>query len=119
MLDQNGRMCMKSTKAEWVVLANRTQNEWRAVGGNLTATNGKLIFKPNIIDRNLGGDFLELRLDEIASIGKCKKEIAIKHLFSGGLRDRLSIQLRNGKEELFVVNNLETVIAELSRMISS
>jgi len=42
----------ESVNYSW--LANRTQNNWRAVGGKLFLTTTRLIFKPNQLDDKLG-----------------------------------------------------------------
>lgn len=94
-------------------LANRTQASYRAVGGKLFATNHRLVFLPHWFDRALGGEGLEIPLRTVTGIGD---RPAGGDTFGGGLRNRLTIT-HTGGEELFVVNKLPELVAELRRIV--
>ncbi len=96
--------------------ANRAQGK-RAVGGGLHVTTQRLLFCPNLIDARMGGKSWECRLPEIASVGLQPRRLALTELFSGGLSNRLRIDLRNGSHELFVIGAIEKRIAELRTVL--
>ncbi len=97
----------------WSCLANRTQN-WRAVGGKLFLTNQRVVFCPHRFDYVLGGQGWAGSLNDIDGFGE---EAPNSEPFSGGLRTRLAINLRNGTKELFVVNQLGPVIERLQSAV--
>jgi hypothetical protein len=103
----------------WVVhlAANRTQGK-RAVGGGLHVTNHRLLFSPNLIDARLGGKPWSCALGDIVGVGVQHRRFSLLELFSGGLVDRVRIDLRDGRRELFVVDRPEQRAAELRSLLS-
>ena len=97
----------KSDSVVWKRAANREQAGWRAVGGRLFLTEGRLLFQPNRLDALLGGKYWECDLSGIASLGKLSPD---GKPFSGGIRTRLRIALQDGSVEKFVVNSVDKVI---------
>lgn len=95
---------------KWSCLANRTQNSWRAVGGRLFVTDKRILFKPHLFDYIFAGKKWYANLEDIKSIGMQEKG---GDIFGGGLRNRLKIILKDGTEELFVVNSLDEVLEKL------
>ncbi len=100
----------------WARFANRTQGGYRAVGGKLFLTNQRLLFLPNRVDAALGGHAWEAELADVRGVGRQPARRRPTMLFSGGLRDRLRVVLNQGPVELFVVNQLEEVIARLEQI---
>jgi hypothetical protein len=90
----------------WVAhhAANRSQGK-RAVGGGLHFTTHRALFCPNAIDARLGGEAWSCALAEITGAGVEPARYSLLELFSGGLRERLRLDLRDGREELFVVSS--------------
>ncbi|MCA9678402.1 MAG: hypothetical protein KC464_25475 [Myxococcales bacterium] len=89
------------------ILANHTVSRWRAVGGKLALTDRRLRFRPNRVDRSLGGEVWSVPLDQIADVGRQPRTW---NLFDGGLRTRLRVTTRDGAAHLFVVNRLGRVV---------
>lgn len=94
------------------LLANHSV-DWRAVGGKLVITDRRLIFRPNRVDRRLGGEVWTVPLGHIADVGARQRTW---HPFNGGLRKRLRIVTTDGAEHLFVVNGLDGVIAKIQAL---
>lgn len=107
---------MEGETVLWSRFANRTQSEYRAVGGKLFLTNQRLLFSPHFIDHLTGGEKWSVDLVSIQTIDKQPEG---GDLFGGGLRDRLRISLHNGGVELFVVNDLDSVIEYLQASLSA
>jgi hypothetical protein len=97
--------------------ANRTQSRVRAAGGRLYLTNLRLLFCPHGVDAALAGEFWQTPLTEIAEVARQKKDLRAS--MSGGLRTRLRITVRDGSTELFVINKLDDVIAEIQSAVHS
>ena len=95
--------------ASWGV--NRTQSEKRAVGGKLWVTTHRLVFLPHRLDAATGGQKWVAPRSEVVSVGR---QGAGGDSLGGGLRARLQLTLGNGDRQLFVVNKLDRVVAELS-----
>lgn len=96
------------------VLANHSVG-WRAVGGKLVVTDRRLVFRPNRVDRELGGGLWSVPLGQIVEIGRRRPTF---HPFNGGLRSRLRIVTADGAEHLFVVNRLDREIETLQALRS-
>jgi hypothetical protein len=96
----------------WKRAANRTQSGWRAIGGFLFLTGSRLLFEPNRVDAATGGKGWSAPLASILSVSI---ESPDGHLFSGGLRSRLRLDLDGGNTELFVVNRVHEVAAEIRK----
>jgi hypothetical protein len=115
-MSQIGSWWLKSVSAEpgehvvWSQGVNRTQSNSRAVGGKLFLTDRRLIFCPHLFDAATGGEPWEVRLAEISGVGIAPKT---PELLSGGIRDRLQIELTDGAVEPFVVNHVQQVVAQL------
>lgn len=102
-------------KVLWSCLSNRKQSTNRAIGGKLFLTNKRLLFSPHLFDYILFGKKWSMELDQIATVDKQEKG---GDIFSGGIKDRLRVTLKNGEIELFVVSNLDKVIEELKAAIT-
>ena len=87
--------------------ANHTQGR-RAVGGQLVITDRALRFKANRVDRISGGHDLDLRREEVRSVGIADRSLE-GGPFTGGARRRLEVRTASGPE-LFVVNGLEELV---------
>lgn len=92
--------------------ANRTQSSGRAVGGKLFVTNYRILFLPHLADSATGGQKLLLPLAQVRHIGE---QPAGGDRLGGGLRDRLMI-VHGGGTELFVVNQLPTVVDTIRQL---
>jgi hypothetical protein len=92
----------------WSAKANRAQGR-RVVGGRLYLTDERLLFNPHVVDAVTGGRRWAVDLRDIAAVGTRP----------GKLRDRLRIELRDGRAEHFLVNGLDDVVARLHRATAS
>lgn len=86
--------------------ANRTAGRI-AAGGWLALTSQRLVHHTHAFEKAITRtpDW-QVPLDEVASWGSTPPG-GIESFFNGGLRKRLKIQLRDGSEVLFVVNDLD------------
>ncbi|MBW2463638.1 MAG: hypothetical protein JRH11_18445 [Deltaproteobacteria bacterium] len=105
---------------EWVAhyAANRTQRK-RAVGGGLHITNQRVLFCPNVVDRSLGGQPWECAVAEVSSVSAEPGRFSLAELFSGGLRTRLRVDLRDGATQFFVVARVAEAQEKLSAMLAT
>jgi hypothetical protein len=109
-----GSWWLKGVEAEpdeavvWSQGANRIQPSGRAVGGKLFLTDRRLVFCPHWVDGATGGKTWDVRLTDVAVVGTAPKGGK-----RGGLRDRLRIELKDGEDQLFVVNRLADVVPRL------
>lgn len=94
----------------WRRAANRTQSANRAVGGNLYLTNVRLLFEPNRVDAATGGQRWSAPVNAIVSVGIQPRD---GNAFSGGLRNRLRLDLADGSIELFVISKLDDAVRTL------
>lgn len=99
---------------KWRKAANRDQNG-RAVGGRLFLTEKRLLFRPNRIDSISGGKAWTCELSQIGAVGASPRD---GHPFSGGLRPRLRVEMKDAEVERFTVNDLEDVIHYLEAEVS-
>ncbi|WP_436931503.1 hypothetical protein [Halosimplex halobium] len=99
--------------------ANYTQSEDRAVGGVLTITSDAIEFAPNKVDELTGGTEVRIPVEEIESVGVEEKfsNGLTDALRGGGLRDRLRIERTDGRQELFVVSDLDGVIHDIRTVV--
>jgi hypothetical protein len=88
----------------------------RAVGGRLFLTNQRLVFAPQWVERLTGqkGEW-SCPLGTVERIAAAPRSLALP--FSGGARRRLSVHLKDGTDELFVVNHVEAVAAALTQAL--
>ena len=93
----------------WEKRANHTAGV-RAVGGKLYLTDRRLVFESRGIGR--GGKLWSTPLSEVVRVTVADRELT--GVFSGGLTNRLRVELASGDEELFVVPKVEDVAKELS-----
>lgn len=102
----------------WVlhIAANRTQGR-RAVGGGLHLTTHRLLFCPNVIDARLGGQRWSCAVSEISTIGVQPRRFSLLELFSGGLVERLRLDLHDGRSELFVTSKPQQRADELRELL--
>jgi hypothetical protein len=58
------------TEGESITLAQAANRQvgWRALGGRLFVTNRRLVFEPNVVDRNSGGKRWECRLETVRAV---------------------------------------------------
>lgn len=101
-------------QATWKSAANRAQRG-RSVGGRLYLTNERLIFEPNRLDAATKGRPWSTLLDAIQCVAT---ESPDGNVVSGGLRTRLRLDLVDGTTELFVVNDLESVVQTIDDGVS-
>ncbi len=94
-------------------LANQTVSAWRAIGGELVVTDRRVMFRPNRVDRALGGRVWVVPLAELVDVAKKPPNFAP---FSGGLRSRLRLRTRDGVDHLFVVNGLGALVARIAAL---
>lgn len=92
--------------------ANRAVRR-RVVGGELVITGREVRFTPHRYHKT--GEWIA-DLDEISGIDKAPRTFG---LFNGGLRHRLRLTFPDGGSELFVVNDLDQVIAELTPLVEA
>jgi len=101
--------------------ANHTQNRRRAVGGKLFVTDRRLGFVPHSFDDALAGNHVDVPLDAVETVtaeptrrspGAILRS-PLETLFGGGLRVRLRIETADGEVELFVVDEVESVIEKI------
>jgi len=91
--------------------ASRAQHARRAVGGRLYVTNRRVLFCPHAVDAALAGEYWWVEHSAIRGLGRAERNYRALH--AGGLRRRLRIELVGGDVELFVINKLDQVIAEI------
>jgi hypothetical protein len=107
-----GSWWLKSEEAEpgeevrWSKTANRMQGS-RGVGGKLFLTDRRIVFTPHLIDAAIKGKGWAAALDSIAEIGVQERGTGRGQALGAGIRNRLRIALRDGSDELFVVNKLD------------
>ncbi len=87
--------------------ANRAAGR-RVVAGELAITGREIRFTPHRYHKS--GEWIA-DLDEIRGIDKAPLTFGP---FNGGLRHRLRLTFEDGQRELFVVNDLDQVIAEIT-----
>lgn len=96
--------------------ANRFQGS-RGIGGKLFLTNRRLLFNPQLVDGAIGGKRWFTPLDQVSEVTVEPKGSGKAGKLGGGLRDRLKLVLRNGEEELFVVNKVDEVVDRLGEAV--
>jgi len=98
--------------------ANRSISD-RTIGGTLTVTSEGIEFSPNKVDESLGEHVVSTPFEDILNVGVEEKFSGgfRETVFGGGLRDRLRIEMKDGTKELFVVNNLDELVAELEILV--
>lgn len=97
----------------YTVTANHTQG-WLARGGRLTVEGADLTFSCNPIDRILFGRSLRVPVSDVVGVDVAPRG---SNPFNGSLRRRVSLQLANGQQHLFVVSNVELVVEQLRRTV--
>ncbi len=98
--------------------ANHTQNRRRAVGGKLFVTDRRLGFVPHSFDNSLRGKHVDLDLTSIDAVTTEPNRRSLRGvlggpldaLFGGGLRTRLRVETTGGEAELFVIDDVESVV---------
>jgi hypothetical protein len=87
--------------------ANRSFGN-RAIGGRLFVTTRRVIFAPNVFDRLLRAKVWSCPITAVESVGTSGR--TLEDPLSGGARRRLRLSLSGNQQELFVVNNVVTVV---------
>ena len=98
------------------VFANHTEG-YTARGGRLWLTDKRLVFHPHALDKGLGARSVDIPLSQITGVGKEPAGCGPGAWFSGGLRARLRIETSDGSKHLFVVNGLDSVIAQIKQKV--
>jgi len=88
-----------------------------ARGGHLVLTSHSLIFQPNRVDAVTGAGPWRLPLTAVRSVGV--QPVTWSHLFAGGLRRRLRLDLADGGVALLLVNRLEQRVRELGAAVEA
>ena len=113
-----GQLPTLAESEEWVAhyAANRTQGR-RAVGGAFHITTHRVLFEPNTMESGMGGRAWSCWRDQIVAAGIEPRRFSLLELFSGGLVDRLLLELADGRRELFVINGLATRFEEIRSIL--
>jgi len=104
-------------KIDIVIRANRRQNWWRLTGGHIYVTSERLVFIPHRFDRCTGGYEWECDHSQVEAVTVSPPEIS--DLFVGGIRDRLSIMVRDEGVELFVVPHPRGIARTIAGLVLS
>jgi hypothetical protein len=105
----------RDDQIEWSAAANRDQGG-RAIGGKLFLSKRGLYFQPHTFDIVTGGRAWNCHRQEIKDIEKSKGD---GNPYSGGMRDRFQVELRDGSQEKFVVRRLDETIEDLVDRLSA
>jgi hypothetical protein len=89
--------------------ANHFQATGRAVGGRLIVTDKRVIFQPHRLDSASGGQWWEVRLADVSSIGETPPGLG-----PNNLRTSLWLDVKSSDNEYFLVNGLHDVIRRLT-----
>jgi hypothetical protein len=98
----------------WKANANSLQGR-RALGGRLYLTNERLLFNPHFVDAMTGGRQWSVDCSEISAVGREERD---PHRPVASVRAVLRIEMSDGKEERFVVNRLDEVVARLREAVA-
>jgi hypothetical protein len=94
--------------------ANRA-NSWRSIGGRLSVTDKRMVFRPHRVDALFHAQPWSCRLQDVASVNVAAKQLNAKEM---GVRNRLQITLQDGHQEKFLVRDLDQVIVDLQAHIN-
>ena len=75
-------------------------------------------FQPNLIERMIGTPSGRFKYRDILNVSIIGVDLSGASIFAGGIRRRLSVQLRNENLEIFVVGEVDTVAAQLEEAAS-
>ena len=92
--------------------ANNTQGSL-ARGGRLWLTTRRLIFMPLTIEKTLRASSVNISLSQITGVGKVIAGSRPDAGFSGGVVDRLQVNVADGSEYLFVVDKPDSVASKI------
>lgn len=125
-----------ATRERWSLAANSVQGGV-AVGGRLSLVGTSLVFLPSdfekafdsligspaqpilsMLGRDAPTEARELPLADIAAVERLEGELRLENVLGGGLRDRLLLRTKSGREELFVVNDLDETIHRIQRCLA-
>jgi hypothetical protein len=96
--------------------ASMRSSPFRMVGGRLELRDdGTLGFIPTSFEQHLGGKRFECRTEDIVAVSL--DPAGKHHWLTGGVRNRLHLKLRNGKEFYFVVIRPATTVPRLRSLI--
>jgi hypothetical protein len=95
---------LQDERIQWRIACNWKQDA-RACGGFLWMTDTALVFEPNRLDSLTGGKSRRVALSEIDEV---TEEPGGNPSFSGGLRPRIRLSLKNGQQELLLVNKIQS-----------
>ena len=92
----------------WSIPANRQHRGWLSVGGRLSRSSDRLVFRPNALDRMFLRAQWSCHLRNIRAVGVAGRSFR-GGPFSGGAVRRLRLDLVDGSTELFVVQYVDLV----------
>src|SRR5437879_1336803 len=101
-------------QVRWRVGCNWKQGA-RACGGFLWLTDQAVVFEPNRVDVLTGGKGRRVLLADIEHVAL---EAGGTPSFSGGLRARIRLELKDGGQELLLVNRIEERIQGLREAVA-
>jgi hypothetical protein len=87
-----------------------------AAGGHLALTSTSLVFQPNRVDSSWTGPW-RLPLTAVARVGV--QPVTWRHVFSGGLRRRMRLELVDGSIALLVINRLDRRVQEIGAAVDA
>jgi hypothetical protein len=98
---------------EWKRGAARSIQERTTNAGMLYVTSMRVVFVPNVFNLRSRSEW-ETSRSAIAAVD----EKAPTHVpFSGGMRRRLTLELRDGSEQFFVVNKVEQAVPAIRSLL--
>jgi hypothetical protein len=92
---------------EWQCPAARQIGTFQTGGGRLFLTSARLIHQPNRLNRRPLAQPWSTQRATISDLSVRPRQLIL------GLRNRLRVELVDGTVQLFVVNNLDKVLADL------
>jgi len=96
------------------IRANRVEGSIN-IGGRLRFYDTRMEFEPNLIERIVGTKSAEFRYCDIEKVSVIGSGVSAEGLFSGALRRRICVDLKNSGAEVFVVNKVERVANQIEQ----
>lgn len=97
---------------EWQCPAARQIGTFQTGGGGLFLTSSRLIHQPNRLTRGRFAQPWSTQRINISRLAVQPRRLSL------GLRNRRRVELMDGTVEMFVVNNLDKVLADLRRRLA-
>jgi hypothetical protein len=107
-------------KLEWNHTAARQASTFQAPGGRLFLTSTRLIHQPNRLGIGASGRPWSTPRSNISHLTVEPRRLTLP-LFgmAAGMRNRLRVELGDGSAQLFVVNHLNKVLADLRSRLAN